>query len=465
MLSNTYPDSAKILLITPPFTQLNTPYPATAYLSGFFKAKGIPSAQADLGIEVTLSLFSKSGLAQLFGYFDNNCQNKSELSENAHRIYTLRTAYVNTIDSVISFLQGAQPTLAQAIASGRFLPQASRFAEKNDLTWAFGAMGVQDKAKHLATMYLEDLSDWIRECIDPFFGFTRYAERLGRSAATFDDLYDRLNGETTYIDSITLDLLSNKISSEQPGIIGFSTPFPGNLYSAFRCAQFIKRNHPEIKTALGGGFVNTELRSLNEPRVFEFFDFVSLDDGEAPLERIIQFSCGFIPKKHLMRTFVLSENQVQYINQPGSCDYRQPDTGTPDYTGLPIQKYISAIEIANPMHSLWTDGRWNKLTMAHGCYWGKCTFCDITLDYISRYEPNTAAQLCDKIETLIAQTGQSGFHFVDEAAPPSLMKALALEIIRRKLVISWWTNIRFEKSFTRDLCLCLLYTSPSPRDS
>jgi hypothetical protein len=104
---------------------------------------------------------------------------------------------------------------------------------------------------------------------------------------------------------------------------------------------------------------------------------------------------------------------------------------------------------------MWSDGRWNKLTMAHGCYWGKCTFCDISLDYIKLYEPIAASLLVDRMEQMIKQTGQNGFHFVDEAAPPAMMRALALEIIRRKLIVSWWANVRFEKSFTRDLCLLL----------
>ncbi len=107
------------------------------------------------------------------------------------------------------------------------------------------------------------------------------------------------------------------------------------------------------------------------------------------------------------------------------------------------------------MHSLWSDGRWNKLTMAHGCYWGKCTFCDISLDYIKIYEPISAKILVDRIEELIRTTGETGFHFVDEAAPPALMREVALEILRRNLVVTWWTNIRFEKSFTRDLCYLL----------
>jgi hypothetical protein len=107
------------------------------------------------------------------------------------------------------------------------------------------------------------------------------------------------------------------------------------------------------------------------------------------------------------------------------------------------------------MHRLWNDGRWNKLTVAHGCYWKKCSFCDITLDYISRYETAPAALLADRIETIIAQTGETGFHFVDEAAPPLALRDLAIEILKRGLSISWWTNIRFEKTFTPDLCRLL----------
>ncbi|HUH25018.1 MAG TPA: radical SAM protein, partial [Flavobacterium sp.] len=134
---------------------------------------------------------------------------------------------------------------------------------------------------------------------------------------------------------------------------------------------------------------------------------------------------------------------------------KQSEVGCPDYSDIDLNQYISVIEVVNPMHRLWSDGRWNKLTMAHGCYWGKCTFCDISLDYIKIYEPIAAKEIVDRMEQLIASTGDTGFHFVDEAAPPALMREVALEIIKRKLSVSWWTNIRFEKSFTLDLCRLL----------
>jgi len=403
----------------------------------------------DLGIEVILEMFSKEGLTEIFLPFTFHP------SANIQRIYSLKDDYIKTIDSVIAFLQGKNPSLARQICSGNFLPEASRFDQLDDMEFAFGSMGMQDKAKHLATLYLEDLSDFIVECVDENFGFSRYAERLGRSANSFDELYNHLQNELTFIDEITIKILKERIDVVQPKLICFSVPFPGNLYSAFRCAQFIKANFPNIKIAMGGGFPNTELRELKDQRVFEFFDFITLDDGELPVELLYDFVISSEVEKPFKRTFLLENNQVVYKNNSTRQDYKQSEVGTPDYSNLLLDKYISVIEVANPMHSLWSDGRWNKLTMAHGCYWGKCTFCDISLDYIKLYEPIAAKILVDRMEELIAQTGENGFHFVDEAAPPALMREVALEIIKRKLVVTWWTNIRFEKSFTADLCLLL----------
>lgn len=448
--------AADVLLITPPFTQLNTPYPATAYLKGFLNTKKISSFQCDLGIEVTNAIFCKQGLQDLFAAFDNSFhETATAISANARRIIALKEDYISSIDAVMLFLQGKNPTLAHLVCKRGFLPEASRFAHAEDLHWAFGNMGTQDKAKYLATMYLEDLSDFVKECVDVHFGFSRYAEKLGRSAASFDEMYLALHNGYTYVDKILIQILQQHTRAVEPRLVALSIPFPGNLYAGFRCGQWIKRNFPAAKVVMGGGFPNTELRSLTDTRVFEFVDFITLDDGEAPIENLFHYVVDNKERQALKRTFLLEDDTVTYINNTSCVDYRQGQVGTPDYSDFYLDKYISAIEIINPMHSLWSDGRWNKLTMAHGCYWGKCTFCDISLDYIKNYEPLTAAVLCDRMEEMIAQTGQTGFHFVDEAAPPALMRALALEIIKRKLTVSWWTNIRFEKSFTRDLCLLL----------
>ncbi|MCC9137577.1 B12-binding domain-containing radical SAM protein [Pontibacter silvestris] len=445
-------ENPNILLITPPLTQLNTPYPATAYLKGFLSGRGYKVRQADLGIELVLCMFSKAGLQRIFSAIE---EGDFEFSDNSLRMLRLKREYLQTIEPVIRFLQNQDSTLAQQISYSRFLPEASRFDQVEDIDWAFGSMGITDRARYLATLYLEDLGDLIKDTICPYFAFSRYADKLAMSATTFDPLENALQETPNLIDEILLELLEEHLQKAQPGVVGFSIPFPGNVYGGLRLAQYIKQKYPHIKTMMGGGYPNTELRSLREPRLFKYIDFVTLDDGEGPWLKLLEHLQRQRPLEQLQRAFALVNGEVTYINNCSDSNVPHTEIGTPDYSDLPLQKYLSVIDVINPMHRLWSDGRWNKLTIAHGCYWKRCSFCDITLDYINRYDVAPATLLVDRMEQIIAQTGQTGFHFVDEAAPPAPLRDMAIELIRRGVKISWWGNIRFEKTFTPDLCRLL----------
>lgn len=442
----------RILLITPPFTQLNTPYPATPYLKGFLKLHGYDVFQADLGIELINKIFSREGLHELF---DVAKHTDKDISRNSLGIINKGPYYLQTVGKVMDFLQYRDNTLAQVLCSDSLLPRASRFDQLPDLEWSFGNVGVNDRARFLATLYIEDIGDLIKDAVTPFFGFSRYAEKLGMSAHTFAPINDALQQPDTLIESWLIELLKNHIEQHCPDVVGITIPFPGNLFAALKCGQFIKKTFPRIKVVAGGGFVNTELRELSEPAIFNYVDFITLDDGELPFLNILNFLSGAKDTETLTRTFLSLKNTVSYYSDNRGKDLPPSETGCPDYSDLPLDRYLSLIEIANPMHRLWSDGRWNKLTIAHGCYWHQCSFCDTTLDYIKRYESTPAPLLVDRIEQMIAQTGQTGFHFVDEAAPPAALKELALELLRREVSISWWTNVRFENAFTEDLCRLL----------
>ncbi|MBR8537324.1 radical SAM protein [Carboxylicivirga sediminis] len=440
-----------VLLITPPFTQLNTPYPATAYLKGYLNTLDVPSAQVDLGIRVINRIFSEKGLSELFACVDDNHMQ----TENAVRIFQLRHEYVYAITRVMAFLKHPTFIEAQNICQGTLLPEASRFNQLEDEHTAFGTMGLVDKAKHYCTLFLEDLSDFIVEAVDSRFGFSRYAERLGRSASSFNELYDQLQQPRSFIENILTEELAVVMEQYQPQLVLITVPFPGNLFGALRIGQWFKQYHPDINISLGGGYVNTELRALKDIRLFEFCDFITLDDGEKPVQCILEYLQGVRKLDQLKRTYICQDNAVRYLNGAAEGDVLQKHLGIPDYSDVEWDKYFPVVEVANPMFRLWSDGHWLKLTLAHGCYWGKCTFCDGSLDYIKRYEPSPVGMVVDRMEALMAQTGIRGFHFVDEAAPPVLLKELALEILKRQLKVVWWTNIRFEKSFTADLCLLL----------
>ena len=457
------PRPVRVLSLIAPMTQLNTPYPSTAYLTGFLRSRGIDARQQDLALALALELLSRRGLQAVQA--EALALPAKRRSARVRHFLAQAEAYRDSVDAVIAFLQGRDPTLAHRICGRAFLPEGPRFAALeayvdpqggDPLAWAFGALGLHDRARHLATLYLNDLADVLRDAVDPRFEFVRYAESLAQSAPSFDPLAQALAAPPNLVDRTLQALTRAALAEHAPTLVCVSLPFPGTVYAALRIAQAVKAADPAIAVALGGGYVNTELRELAEPRLFDHVDYVTLDAGERPLLALVEHLQGRRGRSRLVRTFVRSADAqaVQYLNFP-EPDVPFAETGTPTWDGLPLARYLSLLDMLNPMHRLWSDGRWNKLTVAHGCYWKKCSFCDTTLDYIARYETAEAAVLADRIEAIVAETGQTGFHFVDEAAPPKALKALAEELLRRRSGISWWGNIRFEKTFTPELCTLL----------
>ncbi|MCA9065540.1 MAG: hypothetical protein KDA96_20875, partial [Planctomycetaceae bacterium] len=201
--------SLRVLSVIPPMTQMNTPYPSTAYLTGFLRSQGVICAQKDLAIELVLKLLSRSGLYAIRDAIDR--RNIRKPSKSIRHFRDHFDDSVAVIDHVIAFLQGTDPTLAHRIASRTLLPEGPRFraidvygatddAEDDSLGWAFGALGVQDRARHMATLFLSDLADVIRDGIDDRFEFVRYAESLAASQPTFDPLADALAAPHNLVD-------------------------------------------------------------------------------------------------------------------------------------------------------------------------------------------------------------------------------------------------------------------------
>jgi radical SAM superfamily enzyme YgiQ (UPF0313 family) len=456
--------------------QLNTPYPATAYLTGFLRLHatdlGLQVTQADASLTLFLRLFSGPLVARMAHELRRRARSvgkNAPMPPSIAHFLTHAERYIDTVEPTIRFLQRRNPSLAFRIVGRAFLPEGPRFehlsplpagepaAPDEQLLSAFGALGTTEQARHLASLYIDDLADVWRVGIDPRFDLARYGERLAASAASFDPLHEGLTGEPTLIDTtldeLTRELMLQRPDAAPPDVIAITAPFPGNVYGAFRMAQTIREVAPDSKLILGGGWVNTELRSLRDPRVFDYFDYVTLDDGERPLLNLLTQLSG--RPSTLVRTYVRRGNKVVLENDVTQHDIPQSDTGIPTYDGLPLDQYVSLMEMLNPMHRLWSDGRWNKITLAHGCYWKKCSFCDVSLDYIGRYDKPSTDLIIQRIQSLLAETGETGFHLVDEAAPPAGLRSLAKRLIAEKLTITWWGNIRFEKTFTPELCRLL----------
>ncbi len=422
----------KILLATPPLLQPNAPYAATPLLAAWLSALGHETAQADFSLELILELFSPEGLRAVM----------EELGLDDVAV----DGYLKTIEPVIGFLQGKDPSAARRIAKRGWLPEGDRlaraYAEEDQLGWNFRGLSANERAKYLASLYLDDIADAAAE-LDPRFGFSRYAEKLAASLADFQPMADALEQDRSIFIRWLDRLVDRAMLRHKPEMVAITVPFPGCLMGALAIARRIKQTCPSVHVTMGGGYVNTELRDLRDPAIFNHVDTITLDSGFLPLQQL----AAQAGRDQWVRTFALEDGAVRYYD----CDMPEPPHDTlpaPDFRGLPLESYIGMVEVLNPAASLWTEARWNKLVLAHGCCWRRCAFCDTSVDYIRRYDPATPRTICDWIERVAADTGFAGFHFVDEALPPDLLDGLCDELLRRGLRIEWWGNIRYEKRFS-----------------
>ena len=435
-----------ILLILPPLVQPNCRYPSIGHLGSYLRAKGIAAEEMDLSIELLSRLFTANNVDELFGEAEAYCKNH-KVGKKTKSLLSNRRFYVNTIESVIDFLRGNTSEMAVRFAQREFWQNTQRLPSEEDLEFDFGIAGTIDRAKHLCSLFLKNLCDIIA-ITDPNFQLIRYAEHLSTYLETFKPIEEELAKPATLVTRLMLSILDSKIEQYKPDMIGFSIPFPGNLLSAMQCCKHIRKCYPDIKIIMGGGYVNTELRQIEESTLFDYIDYLTFDDGELPLFNILT-------QKPLIRTITYDGTTLLRHNMTAKeteSIYTIKEKVEWDNTN---DIYFDFVDTTNVMHRLWSNGRWNKIMLAHGCYWHKCAFCDTSLDYIGRYFPHDTKRIVDIMEAQIKATGSRGFHFVDEAAPPALLKKLAEEILERRLTVSYWTNIRFDSTFTPELCYLL----------
>jgi len=428
----------KILLLTPPLLQPNTPYAATPLLTAWLRENRHDAVQADLSLELLLKLFSKEGVAAL-------CR-ALEGCEDAEGFLEAEQDYLETIDAVIAFLQDRNPEASKKITRRGWLPEGPHlfhaYEQDEQFGWNFRGLDEADRARHLASLYLDDLAA-AAKLADPNFGFSRYAEKLGASLPHFGKLRDALESAPTLFSTWLETLTDGQMQKHAPDMVALTVPFPGCLLGALYIARRIRQTFPEVCITLGGGYANTELRELRDPAIFDYVNYITLDSGMLPL---LQLANQATP----IRTFAREDGAVRFYE-----DTAQPVAHNvlpaPVYDGLELTRYFGLFEMLNPVTRLWSDGRWNKLMLAHGCCWRRCEFCDTSIDYINRYDPAEPGVICDWIEAVMVQSGFNGFHFVDESLPHDLLNGLCDEILRRGLKIEWWGNIRFEPRFSSSL--------------
>jgi radical SAM superfamily enzyme YgiQ (UPF0313 family) len=492
----------KAILIQPPFTQLNAPYPAIHHLEAFLRGKGCQATAFDHSIGLYRRIFSREGLSKVFSAARAALDKGSGAAwpepgdpDAATRIQIERYLsyepfYIEWIDGIVDFLSGGDPAMAHRLASAVELPHGARaeaFLAQRD-----GRIG-PDEARALATKILDDLGDFIAYSLDPAFGTVRYAERLASSRADFGEVRSALAGSwlmNEFYAPMLEEFWSARAAETATGSAGsvnlvlITIPFPGCLLGALACARSARKafgedgslGHRRPSIVFGGGYVSTELRGLRDAGIFDFCDYLSFDAGYGSLASIMEGD-----EEALYRTMYrrgdgalvvagFSEgDSARFEEGPGrvltSCPEekrfealeREAVKGVfPDYRSADFGEYLRIVDSENPMHRLWSDTPWLKYSLAHGCYWRRCSFCDTELEYVADFARTDTEGLLAAAGQVSARTGLYGIHFVDEAMPMAALldfananRARATEGSRP---FSFWGNVRFDASWTQGRC-------------
>ena len=473
----------KISVIIPPLVQLNSPYPSGAYLTAFFKSLGHDCHWYDLSIELVYSIFSKEGLTKLFALSQKNAEKMADqalqngdenTAFNIRRYISTKNNWINWIDDILLILCGKGREKEHQFL---FSPFAPRGARMENFLAGLNHEPTVDDVRFLASYALADLADYITTVFDPEFSLIRYAESLTVDDRDFSQIEKNLDSPIMqHFYQPVLEKFFDK--NPPPDLLCISIPFAGTFLPALYTARYFKQHFGKrTYVAIGGGFVNTELRDACDFALAKYIDAISYDRGYGSYRELFKMmdfgaTCGdespvfggnqtFADKIPLYKLRQFSDEKViEPVFQNTEVEkYESEITAQiiPDYSDIDFSRYPRVCDDENPMHRLWNDGAWIKAYLAHGCYWHKCAFCDTQLDYVCGYRPVDVKNLYDGLLKTAREKGIYGIHFVDEALPPKFLKEFAILNAKNGNPLYYWGNVRFEKAFTKDFAAMLSY--------
>lgn len=494
----------KVLMITPPVVQLNSPYPSGAYLSSFFKQQGENVLWKDLNISLFHKIFSRQGLTKLFELSEQkalqmaqNAQSQNDFATafNLRRYVATKEQWIQWIDFITSILCGKMREKEHDFLFSPFAPRGARM--ENFLSSLNREPSVDD-VRFLCSYALADLADYITAVFDNDFSLIRYAEHLSVDKKNFSQIEQKLNSPVLsvfYEEVLQENLIFD--DKDVPDLVCISIPFAGTFLPSLYTARFLKNHYNnKVFIAFGGGFVNTELRQVSEKKLSKYINAFSFDRGygsyidlknhwqelqtilRAPTtpQDSIDSSTPTVSQDSVVSTTTqqssielqpLYKMQIFFDNQIikpliQHSDLQQTENSLtsqifPDFSDIDFSVYPRVCDDMNAMHRIWNDGSWIKAYLAHGCYWHKCAFCDTQLDYVCGYKIVDTEKLFYSLLQTASEKNIFGIHFVDEALPPKSLKQFALLNAQNGGKLYFWGNVRFEKTFTKDFAAFLSY--------
>jgi radical SAM superfamily enzyme YgiQ (UPF0313 family) len=398
----------KILLLFPPSWLPSQPFLSLPALTGFLRAQGLEVIQRDINIEFLEILLSKKSAQELL------CRIKQELDKGPGHHHIDR---YNLLREATEYL----PLAAERIEEAKRVLRTEDFYTIERYT---ESLSIMDR-------YLELVSAlYYPSTLSVYSNSTRY------SVYSSHDLMSALGdeGENPFLGFFREHLLDS-ILDTRPEVVGISITSTSQLLPGLTLARLIKGARPDVHLTIGGSIFTKLIDNLllGVDVFFSFVDsFVVFEGEHALLELANQLSGGKDLGK--VPNLIYKKDGRVIINEPFHIE-EVSQLPTPDYNGLPFGLYHSPRPVL-------------PVQTSRGCYWGKCTFCNLHYDH-RYYRPKGIDSIVRDIQTLKERHDTPYFFFADECIPIPTLKRLVKAL--PELNLKWIGGVRFEEGLTREL--------------
>ena len=241
--------------------------------------------------------------------------------------------------------------------------------------------------------------------------------------------------ENPYHDLFNEHIIDSMIQDD-PDLVGISVTATSQVMPAFTLARQLKEKNADIHITMGGSVFTKLIDNLQQNHLlFNLVDSFIVFEGEHALLGLIEQLEGKMDFSKVPN-LVYKEGDRIRVNEPFHIEDIN-SLPTPDYDGFPLDRYLS------PKRVLPLQG-------SRGCYWRKCTFCNLHVDNL-KFRLRNLDLVLEDMDRLKEKYSAEYMFFSDECMPVKQLDSLSSRLIEKGNDIKWMAGIRFDKGLTKDI--------------
>jgi len=232
-----------------------------------------------------------------------------------------------------------------------------------------------------------------------------------------------------------------KIRKASPNVLGLDVIWPWELLFASTLNKIVKKDLPNVHINYCGfgfdeiSFVRIKERLKTSKNLFFDYDSLFLVKNTKALVDLYKSDFKLDSIKNIPSLAIKTEEGDNIVNSP-YVEQNYDLEIIPDYSDLRLDGYYTPELIFFDFIST-------------GCYWNKCTFCNINKHKSGRRELNLDLFL-ERIKTYKELYNCKGLFFVDEAVSSKQLDKICDLLISENLDFKWTVRTRIEKEFNFD---------------